>query len=559
MDDKRQSAGPEWVFLTALMAPHALNASRPLARKIAQGMVDLGSLMLEAMDEQAETVAPATASVKPSPTPAAAPRRESMVMSADDVEITAPKPKVPNVEEIGWLSESKVADAAKTAAEAPKPPAEAVKPVIEAPKPAPEAVKPVIEAPKPAAEAPKPVIEAPKPPTEAVKPVVDAPKTIQPLSAASSAAEIAGVADLLAGLEPPKKSEPEPSAADLLAQLEDVKPSNPTVAEAPKVAQSEPAKPIIEAPASAAPVTALPTIAAPGRSLADAILGQSAPSTQPADVAHMVAPAKPAADLSSTPSISQPPEASTPEVRADATVDKPVDDLVKPATPNINLGAMASGTPTPPPIPIAEPPKPVAPSVNLDEVENRPVAQAPVPSAPAPSIPAPVAAQAPAQPPVVTKTEDEQWLKDLANQVGEGKPELEDVGEWDWAKQRQAQRAAGGVATPSDANPLNAVESEEGRRSIPFPGLAAQETQGRSLGGPRRPKFEIKLRRPPVKPKMGVRAPIATPAPVAPAESPAPVSVAPTEIPVAVTPEPVLTAAPVDRKRFVVPDDLETA
>ena len=147
MDDKRQSAGPEWVFLTALMAPHALNASRPLARKIAQGMVDLGSLMLEAMDEQAETDAPATASVKPSPTPAAAPRRESMVMSADDIEITAPKPKVPNVEEIGWLSESKVADAAKAPAEAPKPPAEAFKPVIEAPKPAAEAPKPVIEAP----------------------------------------------------------------------------------------------------------------------------------------------------------------------------------------------------------------------------------------------------------------------------------------------------------------------------------------------------------------------------------------------------------------------------
>jgi hypothetical protein len=174
-------------------------------------------------------------------------------------------------------------------------------------------------------------------------------------------------------------------------------------------------------------------------------------------------------------------------------------------------------------------------------------------------MPSPVAAQTPAQPPVAAKTEDEQWLKDLANQVGEGKPELEDVGEWDWAKQRQAQRAAGDVATPSGANPLNAVESEEGRRSIPFPGLAAQETQGRGLVGPRRPKFEIKLRRPPVKPKMGVRAPITSATPVASPEPRTPVSVAPAEMQAVATPEPVLTAAPVDRKRFVVPDDLETA
>jgi hypothetical protein len=163
----------------------------------------------------------------------------------------------------------------------------------------------------------------------------------------------------------------------------------------------------------------------------------------------------------------------------------------------------------------------------------------------APAIPQPVAA-------ADAEGDNKQWLEDLATKVGEKKPDLEDVGEWEWAKQRQAQRDAGATfATPQNEN---AVHPEEGRRSTSFPGLPPKEVEGRGVDRASRMKLATKLRRPPIKPKFGARPPMSMVSQPAATTDEAPV-----EIATATVIEPIESAPSVMRRRFVVPDDVETA
>lgn len=166
MEQKQSQTGPEWFFLAALFAPAALQASRPLGEKIANGLVELGQLLQQALEEQGSTSTTAEAAAQIAKhVRAASPRvEEAVVASAPAATVTraeAPAPApAPTVE---------TPRPAKEASPEPKPtePVAAVKEPAPAPK-SPEAVA----APKEPAPAPKPIEVTPtaKEPTPEPKP-----------------------------------------------------------------------------------------------------------------------------------------------------------------------------------------------------------------------------------------------------------------------------------------------------------------------------------------------------------------------------------------------------
>lgn len=314
MSKKNFGAGPEWFFLAALLAPSALQASRPLGRKIANSLEELGRLLNEAMDEADAAEQVDVAEEKPAKTAVRA-ETSNVVKSADDVpqpttfsgpglatgfamkgSIEEPKKSVfePEVEpeKAADVEVPKAVEPVKPVAfEAPKP-AEPVKPEFEAGKPV-EPVAPVaFEAPKPV-EPVKPVaFEAPKPELEAVKPVepvapvaFEAPKPVEPV-------------------KPVAFDAPKPVVA------QESEPVQPVAVEAPK-AEFEPPKPAANPfaamgaapePPAASPVTPRPfeairsdvetpapePDAAPkiGRTLGEAVMNQTwnaAPRAETAD------------------------------------------------------------------------------------------------------------------------------------------------------------------------------------------------------------------------------------------------------------------------------------